>query len=380
MGGKGGRGRMRTRTRTGMARSSSQTATTTTTTTSRNGGKSGSSRGIIGRESQKEREMEMNGGAWGKAASSMNADSLAVDIPAVKGILVHSHTQPQAHAHLHPASDQPGHARSEAEPRASTLDSSTNTDSNYTHSNNNPVLAPLLKLLPSHIDPKVIKKLLKDVHPSAFGTYRTKEAWRRENPDILFSGMGSTSCSSNHTHRGDLYPEENSGCGGCSSSPPESISSYADYESDVSSSSSPHPSLPSLSTFLSVPYNHTMHRRLSSSSMASACTCGSTTSSRSSSIKFAPLPEHDLLNRERSEKSSIMGIAGRVNLLSGKFTKDLGEEEEEKEKDLIPPEGSDDSEDIDLTNEDTLTSTSKELSGLNEQRPLGVTLEEVRFH
>lgn len=87
--------------------------------------------------------------------------------PPVKGILVNNSS-----------SDHHHHNEQDTTEQHHEEDNATNTTaSSY--------LKPLLKYLPRHIDPSTIARLLKNVHPSAFGSYRTKEAWRREHPQVL---------------------------------------------------------------------------------------------------------------------------------------------------------------------------------------------------
>ena len=61
------------------------------------------------------------------------------------------------------------------------------------------LLAPLLKYLPTgkSMDIPGLRKLLGAVHPSAFGAFKSKEAWRRDNPDVLYAayaGRHQESC------------------------------------------------------------------------------------------------------------------------------------------------------------------------------------------
>ncbi|KAK9896706.1 hypothetical protein P389DRAFT_83125 [Cystobasidium minutum MCA 4210] len=98
--------------------------------------------------------------------------------PPVKGILLVNKEEGSSnndHDQGRGRHDAGEHAQ-EQEGQESTT-SSTSTASSY--------LKPLLKYLPRHIDPSTIARLLKNVHPSAFGSYRTKEAWRREHPEVL---------------------------------------------------------------------------------------------------------------------------------------------------------------------------------------------------
>ena len=160
-------------------------------------------------------------------------------------------------------------------------------------------------------------------------------------------------------------------------------------------------------------------RQRSSSSLAtssSVCTCASNASnaSRTSSIRFAPLPDADELKRLRggrkNEKSFTMGIAGRKNLLLGKTGPDAdlalaeGEEFDDfgfDDLDEAPgnsrgsesgdPDGEDASSDSEVdefdgsrtrrhkrpdSNADAAIRINED-GELVEKRPLGVTLEDV---
>ena len=273
--------------------------------------------------------------------------------PAPKSILLHTDSF-----------DLAGIGRSDAMHQGS---KAVNDDSDYSSYYSNPVLAPLLKYVPKHIDLQTIKKHLKDVHPSAFGAYRTKEAWRRENSDSIHIRKATPPPLT--SRRGGSCPVE------CnvhqrSPSPSGSVSSLADAESETSSSASPHCPSP-LRSYLSTPTDHSLRRRLSSSSFASVCTCAST-SSRSSSIRFAPLPEEELRSRERPAKSLIMGIAGRAKLMTGKLTEDDTLQFQCEDGAV---ESFDSVEGGEVANS-TLTYNND--GKLVENRPLGVTLEEVR--
>ena len=88
------------------------------------------------------------------------------------------------------------------------------------------LLAPLLKYLPSgrSMDIPGLRKLLGAVHPSAFGSFKSKEAWRRENPDVLYAAYAGR-----HAH----HPGPQEGC--LAHSPPQSINNNAidDFDEEL---------------------------------------------------------------------------------------------------------------------------------------------------
>jgi hypothetical protein len=274
------------------------------------------------------------------------------------------------------------------------------TDNDNEAYHNNPVLAPLLKLLPKHVDPSTLKTLLKGVHPSAFGAFKTKETWRKDNPDVLsnsFDDRRSESCPAGCRGSSD----DDAACS-YTYSPTGSLSSLADLEEEVvtrdyddtpSTSVSPIPPLPSSSSssmspprytsaYLSTPQDLSLRRYRSNSSIASACTCNST-SSRTSSIRFAPLPEEELQSRERKPQLSFaMGIAGRAKLLQGrKAPQDLSEDSVDEifDPELRQIDAQIEDEENDSRGASDITLRYNEDGDIVEKRPLGVTLEEVSF-
>lgn len=165
-----------------------------------------------------------------------------------------------------------------------------------------------------------------------------------------------------------------------------------------------------------------LQRQISISSLAStACTCSSTTSnaSRTSSIRFAPLPDKIDLEQARGRTpvfSFAMGVKGRTNLLKGKMrvgdqSDDDDDEYEEEEEDSFsdtsnnsdaveryPRDGLLDDEEVGVPcgNDgsesrkrgkrksktklgDDVTISYDANGNVVEKRPLGVTLEEVRL-